>query len=63
MTKQNQKFEAKFFGLFHVLHLVGKQSLKTRAANKIENPHCIPHITTRVRYHKKKADERVFTNA
>ena len=27
-TKQNQKLEAKFFGLFQILHPVGKQAYK-----------------------------------
>ena len=27
-TKQNQKLETKFFGLFQILHLIGKQAYK-----------------------------------
>ena len=33
-TKQNQKLEAKFFRLFHVLHLVGKQVYKLELPKK-----------------------------
>ena len=33
-TKQNQKLKAKFFGLFRVLHLVGKQIYKFELLKK-----------------------------
>lgn len=34
-TKQNQKFEAKFFKLFLVLHPVGKQTFKVNISAKL----------------------------
>ena len=33
-TKQNRKLKAKFFGLFQVLHLVGKQTYKLKLLKK-----------------------------
>ena len=33
-TKQNRKLEAKFFGLFQVLHSVGKQTYKLELIKK-----------------------------
>ena len=33
-TKGNRKLEAKFFGLFRVLHLIGKQAYKLKLSRK-----------------------------
>ena len=43
-TKRNQKFEAKFFGFFRILHLVGKQAYKLDLPTKWKI-HDIFHIS------------------
>ena len=43
-TKQNRKLEAKFFGPFRILHLVGKQAYKLKSPKK-RRIHNVFHIS------------------
>lgn len=57
-TKQNWKLEAKFFGLFQVLHQVEKQAYKLEIPNKMENPLRFLGITVEVEQHKEEASRQ-----